>query len=150
MLRGSLLIFASSPLSVCIALSVIDSMRALGFDSYMEFLQQYLKKYRQSTKVAKSVSDKPLAPGAHKRGRKARGADDDDDDAPHHGQYPQATSPINLPSEYSTQSNSSGPALMTAVFNANQNAAAAAAAAAAGQQQQQAAQEEHNAKRRKA
>lgn len=59
-------------------------MRALGFDSYMEFLTGYLKKYRQSIKASKgggggggSVKGEP---GAHKRGRKARGADDDDDD----------------------------------------------------------------------
>ena len=68
-------------------------MRALGFDSYMEFLQSYLKRYRQSNKPTKTTVDKPLPPGAHKRGRKARGGDDDDDVNEH------STSPINLPTD---------------------------------------------------
>ena len=94
-------------------------MRALGFDSYMEFLQSYLKKYRQSTKQTKGGgSEKPLAPGAHKRGRKARGGDEDDE--PDH-----STSPVNVPSEHSSgaYSNSSGQ-MMTAqaLFAAQQQA----------------------------
>lgn len=32
---------------------IVDSMRALGFDSYMEFLSAYLKKYRSSIKQQK-------------------------------------------------------------------------------------------------
>lgn len=32
---------------------IVDSMRALGFDSYMEFLTAYLKKYRASIKQQK-------------------------------------------------------------------------------------------------
>lgn len=61
-------------------------MQALGFDSYMEFLQLYLKKYRQSVKPTKTTgggggggdrsSSAASAHGekgaGHKRGRKVR------------------------------------------------------------------------------
>lgn len=110
-------------------------MRALGFDSYMEFLQTYLKKYRQSNKQTKGGSEKSstLPAGAHKRGRKARGGDDDDEPE-------QSTSPINVPIDQTPYGNvlNAQSLLAAQMAMANQQAAAAAAA------------EEHNIKRRKA
>lgn len=85
-------------------------MRALGFDSYMEFLTSYLKKYRHSIKASKGGGGgggggAGKGEGAHKRGRKARGADDDDDedDASHEADFEGAS--VGAASHAPSQSN---------------------------------------------
>jgi len=53
---------------------VIDSMRALGFDAYMGFLQVFLQKYREAVKGGKATTTK--------RGRKKNVPDESDDKSP--------------------------------------------------------------------